>query len=63
MKNGHAIVECKCVNEFQDSLYGKGKRVANATSKQDVNKAPMYVDVRCTVCSTTHRVKPNQVEN
>ena len=63
MKNGHALVTCKCAHEQQDVLYGKNVRVASATSKQDLNKAPTYVDVRCTVCSAIHRVKPNQVEN
>jgi hypothetical protein len=61
MKNGHAIIDCKCENEYQDQTYGVGKRVANATAKQDT-KPETYVEVRCTVCSRTQRVKPSQIK-
>jgi hypothetical protein len=57
MKQGTAIVLCKCVNEQQDKLHGVGKRVANATAKQDST----YVEVRCTSCKAVHRVSPSQV--
>ncbi len=36
-----AIKSCTCKNEYQDTKYGKGMRVAN--TKKDGN-------VRCTVC-------------
>lgn len=58
MKQGCALVRCKCSNEFQDKTYGQSVRVANATAKQDKD----YVDVRCTVCGQVHRVRPEQVK-
>ena len=57
MKQGTAIVSCKCVHEQQDKLHGIGRRVANATAKQDST----FVEVRCTSCKTIHRVTPSQV--
>lgn len=57
MKNGTALVLCKCVHPQQDALYGSQVRVANTTSTQDKD----FVDVRCTVCNTIHRVKPERV--
>jgi len=57
MKQGTAKILCKCVNEGQDKLHGKNVRVANSTAKQDKD----FVDVRCTVCKTVHRVKPGEV--
>ena len=46
-------VKCKCVHEYQDKLYGKNIRVTTPTSR-------VYPDgsqeVRCTVCSTIHKV-------
>jgi hypothetical protein len=53
-----AKVLCKCVHEVQDSLYGKGVRVANATLKQDEKQR----EVRCTVCKTIHKVNHSQVK-
>ncbi len=38
------IVHCSCTHEFQDSVYGKGRRVANRT-------ASIPVTYRCTVCA------------
>ncbi len=45
-------VLCACQHEYQDKLYGKGVRVANATIKRNEKQA----DVRCTVCSKVHQV-------
>lgn len=58
MKQGTAIVLCKCEHEYQDKTIGKQMRVANTTAKQDKDS----VDVRCTVCNTTHRVNINRVK-
>lgn len=41
------IVMCRCESQFQDRRYGKQRRVANHTAKEEA---------RCTVCSATHRV-------
>jgi hypothetical protein len=41
-----AIITCSCKNEFQDQLYGKGKRVHNL-AKGAFNKQGGW---RCTVC-------------
>lgn len=57
MKQGVTKVKCKCINEGQDKLHGQNMRVANTTTKQDKD----FVDVRCTVCKTIHRVNPAQV--
>jgi hypothetical protein len=59
MKNGTAKISCKCANEFQDKHYGKGVRVANATSKQIQDKAV----VRCTVCCSEHTVNLASIKN
>jgi hypothetical protein len=58
MKTGIAKVKCKCVHEYQDKMFGAGLRIANTTVKQDKD----YVEVRCTVCKTVHRVNPSQVK-
>lgn len=55
--SGTAKVPCKCNHEYQDRAYGKGVRVANATQKGDATS----VDVRCTVCSTLHRVSKSRI--
>ena len=45
MKGGlKMIMGCVCIHPYQDSLYGKGKRVHNPSGKSDVNLAT------CTVC-------------
>ena len=44
------IVKCEgkeCISEFQDKLYGKGKRICNLT-KDDRG--------RCTVCGTINNI-------
>jgi len=41
------IKECKCENAYQDSQYGKGKRVHNKAGS--AGKAPI---ARCTVCGS-----------
>jgi hypothetical protein len=38
------IVTCSCKHEYQDKTYGKGRRVANQTTKDG---GKVY---RCTVC-------------
>jgi len=42
-KTGTSILLCTCVNEYQDKVYGNGKRVHNNTFG---GKA------RCTVCNS-----------
>lgn len=39
------ILRCTCSHEAQDSLHGKGNRVANRTKQTNPDK------YRCTVCS------------
>jgi len=51
---GTKIIKCKCKNEFQDKMYGKQQRVANAM----VTGAGMHgflKGYRCTVCRTEHK--------
>jgi len=59
MKNGTVKVQCNCAHEFQDKEHGKNIRVANATKKQDQQRA----DVRCTVCSRIHTVSVDAIKN
>jgi hypothetical protein len=40
------IVSCTCKHEYQDTKYGKGKRVANLSEKHGF--------YRCTVCSSKY---------
>ena len=54
-----AIVPCKCSNDFQDRVYGRGARVANDTQK---SKSPDKVTVRCTVCKAEHEVNKGQLK-
>lgn len=49
--NKTALVNCTCVNEFQDKMYGKGVRVT--TPKNKSQKEGSFV-VRCTVCLREH---------
>jgi redox-regulated HSP33 family molecular chaperone len=51
-------VKCNCPHEVQDSLYGAGIRVANATLKQNEKQR----EVRCTVCKKIHNVNHSQVK-
>ena len=39
---GTTVKNCKCINEFQDSLYGKGMRLMNV--REDAKGG------KCTVC-------------
>jgi hypothetical protein len=39
------VMKCNCISEFQDSVYGKGKRYYNTKSKD--RKLTGYT---CTVC-------------
>lgn len=41
------IKECQCVHPYQDSIYGKGKRVHNISQGKSERK--IYY---CTVCGT-----------
>ncbi len=43
-----AIKDCDCKHEYQDKMYGKGKRVH--TPMKAGNKEGKY---RCTVCAKT----------
>ena len=36
-------INCTCSHDYQDKKYGKGKRIANKTTKNDNT-------YRCTVC-------------
>lgn len=47
---GSVIVNCTCVSEFQDSLYGKGKRAANRCG----NTGELG---RCTVCGSERKIR------
>ena len=40
------VKSCTCKHDYQDKKYGKGKRVANPTTRSIGNKT-IY---RCTVC-------------
>jgi len=42
------IVNCNCKHEYQDKQYGKGRRVANVTTKE-VGKNKFVAT--CTVCN------------
>ena len=44
------IVKCACKNDYQDSKYGKGNRVANKTTSSK-GTTPTF---RCTVCLKEH---------
>ena len=46
------IIHCNCNNKYQDTKYGKNKRVANKTTKHTVD----YTVYRCTVCAKEHSV-------
>ena len=56
--SGTTHVKCNCTHEIQDSLYGTGIRVANATLKQNDKQR----EVRCTVCKKIHNVNHSQVK-
>lgn len=45
-RSGTKIVKCTCEHEYQDSIHGKGRRVANAAPKKGG-----YI---CTVCGKKH---------
>ena len=40
-------IACTCKSEYQDQMYGKGRRVMNATEK---GKTATSTTWRCTVC-------------
>lgn len=40
------VISCTCQSEYQDKLYGKGRRIANKTEKK-LGLSPVW---RCTVC-------------
>lgn len=50
LATGSRVMLCGCSHAWQDSRYGKGKRVHNATKKL-VGVAQQY---RCTVCGAEH---------
>lgn len=43
------ILSCSCQNEFQDKIYGKGKRVFNAMGSKG------QAGYKCTVCKATNK--------
>lgn len=53
-----AFVKCGCKHDYQDKKYGSQVRVANATAKGDQQS----IEVRCTVCTTTHRVSTSSLK-
>ncbi len=59
-----AFVQCKCVSKaagdaaaFQDRTYGAQMRAATPSAKGDGKER---LEVRCTVCGTTHTVNPSR---
>lgn len=48
------ILPCTCRNEYQDRLYGAGRRVHNETKTPPA----MPRQYRCTVCENTRGAKP-----
>lgn len=53
MANPTAIITCTCTSEFQDTLYGKKRRVMNHAPSKGA-KPNRY---RCTVCKKEHDYK------
>lgn len=49
MANFPEVKTCTCSSDYQDKVYGKGKRLCNMTTKGKGN--PTY---RCTVCNKEH---------
>jgi hypothetical protein len=47
-KSNVVIRKCGCASRYQDTVYGKSKRVHNRMSSGHDD------DARCTVCSTVH---------
>lgn len=47
------IAKCKCHNQYQDTVYGKGFRVMNPTMKTATKGNRQY---RCTVCTSLHQL-------
>ena len=45
------IIKCNCKHEYQDRVYGKGKRLAN---KMTGGKTVKKNSWRCTVCGKEH---------
>ena len=43
------VLKCTCKNDYQDRVYGKGRRVMNYTTKSKSNDTAVY---RCTVCKS-----------
>lgn len=48
---GISIASCTCVDEQQDKLYGKGKRLFNLSGKPTA-----MINARCSVCGTRKKV-------
>jgi len=46
------ILHCHCKHLFQDTRYGKGRRVFNITGKSGTS----YNTYRCTVCKAEKRI-------
>ena len=44
VKDSTAIKECSCSPDYQDKLYGKGKRLCN----------PNKIGFKCSVCGKPH---------
>ena len=49
-KEAPKILPCLCKHEYQDRLYGYGRRVHNPTEKQIVYNGHTKLAYRCTVC-------------
>ncbi len=48
-------IACTCKHEFQDKVYGLGRRLANLVTKT-LKSASNQCDYRCTVCGKSHTV-------
>lgn len=51
--NGIAIKICTCTHDYQDSVYGKQKRVCNPIGKDA--KGTSDGTHKCTVCGKKHK--------
>lgn len=48
-------IACNCKHEFQDKVYGIGRRLANLVTKT-LKSTSNQCDYRCTVCGKAHTV-------
>lgn len=48
------VLTCNCIHEYQDSRYGKGRRLHNPTEKLAPGATTVKL-YRCTVCKTERK--------